>query len=352
MSSSMPPSRSLFAVDVKGASAREGVSLPHVNRAVHDVVRKAFRKEGISWKRDVLELKDDGDGLIAVLPDEYVARLVDVVRELHDELRAARRAFQGPPLDLRVAVHHGPVELHRPGRAAFVELVRMLDSEDLRGVLAGTRAHLAVMISDHVYRAAVLNGYTRTVEAADFHRLDIETKGAKLATWVHTPTNDMSPAPGKPLPASPGGVKPLSHAECMATATQDPRRAAGLPQQPAGTSTARSAEADPARPRPDKFARPEGPGDSPTKALGGGPSAEAGKNRPLPAAESANVLPRAAVTWKGRPVRVATRLKAPKSPKSPKASRDPVQRGQQARPPGVDRQDRGHTGLGREAGLG
>ncbi|WTW96766.1 hypothetical protein OG216_26905 [Streptomycetaceae bacterium NBC_01309] len=215
--SSMPPSRSLLAVDVKGASAHEGVSFPHVNHAVHDVVRKAFRKEGISWKKDVLELKDDGDGLIAVLPDEYVARLVDVVRELHDELRAARRAFQGPPLDLRVAVHHGPVELHRPGRAAFVELARMLDSEGLRGVLAGTRAHLAVMVSDHVYRAAVLNGYTRTVEAADFHRLDIEEKGMKLATWVHTPTNDMSPAPDNPLPVFGRSETPLPrgvHGDC------------------------------------------------------------------------------------------------------------------------------------------
>ncbi|UGQ13546.1 hypothetical protein LO772_08050 [Yinghuangia sp. ASG 101] len=218
----MPPSRAMIAVDVQKYTGNPGASLPAVRQAVREIVPSALHRVGVSWDDDVERCDDAGDGLIVIVRDDHTHRLVDAVHYLNRELRRRRRDFDGPPLRLRAAVHHGPIDPVEGSGTAKNELCRMLDADELRQALAQTASYVALAVSDHVLRTAVRDRFTETVEEADFHRIDTEVKGMVLPSWVHVPANDWKPGAA---PAAPG--EPRQRTETPAPA-RDPQPIGGI----------------------------------------------------------------------------------------------------------------------------
>ncbi|WP_436776990.1 hypothetical protein [Yinghuangia sp. YIM S09857] len=306
----------MFAVDVAGASKMPEGSRRHLPHAMYEVVKAAFEEEGIRWEEHVLQVQDGGDGFLAVLPERLTAPLVDSMRALDDMLRANRDSFRGPPMRMRAAIHHGRVPRGRELATPLIELFRMLDSDDLRGVLKGTRSCVAVMLSDHVYRMVVHGRHVRTVEGADFVPMDISPKGMRLATWVHTPARDVPPPVLRPQRRPSIDLKPVKHEAFMEQVDRDPNLRIFLPPKSIG---------------PPSKAVKEGGGGSPGGADDG----------------TTPVQRDTRVPWRGRPLAFDEPARVTET--LPAAAAEST-RGVQPPPPGsAQASDRG-LGLGHERG--
>ncbi len=185
----MPPSRAMIAVDIEQYSGYPDFLRPSIRQAMRKIIGSALEQVGISWdpveRDDKVYSRDDGDGFTIILSDRDTARLVDAVPELNNELHRRARDFD-PPLRMRAAIHHGPID-HSGSGIARIELARMLGSNELRKALENTDSRFAVMISDHAYHTAVEGGYTAAVKPHNFQPVDIQVKKTELKAWVHTP---------------------------------------------------------------------------------------------------------------------------------------------------------------------
>ncbi|WP_371660446.1 hypothetical protein [Streptomyces sp. NBC_00280] len=202
-----PLTRWIVSVDIENSGGRSDVAQSVLRRQVYDVVEFALARAGIDLGRGSME--DRGDGLLIVIDASTAPSLL--LREFPLGLEDALAAFQRMSSDsfrmrLRVGLSHGAVVRAGGGWAGsdISDLARLVDSEPVRQAFArASRAHLALVVSDYVYRSAVQSNHQGTDQGA-YAPTEVATRqgGRTLRGWVTIPGY---PAPPEDLPDVRGG---------------------------------------------------------------------------------------------------------------------------------------------------
>lgn len=170
-----PVHRRLVAVDVEGSTNRNNVEKLHLREDMYRLLESTLARCGITD-----DLRDDfldrGDGAIILIhPADKIPKPLLInkfVPLLNEQLTA--HASDGPHrrFRLRVAMHAGDV--HFDSRGTFGQDVdvtcRLLNSPELKACLARTAAPLVLVVSEHIYRSVVRQGY-HGIDAGAFRPL-------------------------------------------------------------------------------------------------------------------------------------------------------------------------------------
>jgi hypothetical protein len=112
---------------------------------------------------------------------------------------------------MRIAVHAGYLQADATGWAgnAINTASRLLDAPVLRRALSvGERAQTALIVSDDVYRAVIVQGHTG-LDPATFHSVLVAVKELDTTAWIHVPGYaDLPGAPPDPKDRSGSGDGP------------------------------------------------------------------------------------------------------------------------------------------------
>jgi hypothetical protein len=181
----------MFAVDIAGFTrpSRDDDIRRHVHEQLYEMQRKAFDGAGIPWAGCWHE--DRGDGTLVVLPPGLSGQ--GLVGSVPERLRGLVRRHNHVSCDtariqLRTAAHVGLVEHDGHG---FVGsdvnlLFRMLDSGALKRALAGSRADLALIVSDYVYDSLVRR-HPSLVGPDVFEAVRCQVKKTRFRAWTCLP---------------------------------------------------------------------------------------------------------------------------------------------------------------------
>lgn len=181
----------MFAVDIAGFTrpGRDDDIRRHVHEQLYEMQRKAFDGAGVPWARCWHE--DRGDGTLVVLPPGLSGQ--GLVGSVPERLRGLVRrhnhvSCEAARIQLRTAAHVGLVEHDGHG---FVGsdvnlLFRMLDSGALKRALAGSRADLALIVSDYVY-GSLVRRHPSLVGPDAFEAVRCQVKKARFRAWTCLP---------------------------------------------------------------------------------------------------------------------------------------------------------------------
>lgn len=181
----------LFAVDIAGftRSDRDDDIRLYLHERLYGMLQKAFDGAAIPWTACWHE--DRGDGALVVIPPGVSG--LNLVGPLPERLRALVRRHNHVSRDaagiqLRAAAHFGLVEHDGHG---FVgsdvnQLFRMLDAPPLKRVLATSRADLALVVSDHIYRSFICR-HPSLMSPDDFEPIRFQVKKARFKAWRQRP---------------------------------------------------------------------------------------------------------------------------------------------------------------------
>jgi repressor LexA len=181
----------VFTVDVVGFTRadRNDDIRRYLHERLYAYLEKAFDDSGVPWAECFIE--DRGDGALIVIPPGTPAD--GLIGQLPENLRGLvrmhnRRSAEAAGMQLRAAVHIGPVEHDRHG---FVGsdinlLFRMLEARPLKHALAGSGAELALMVSEDVYRSLVCR-CPSLVSPDAFRRVRFQVKQTRGRAWIYLP---------------------------------------------------------------------------------------------------------------------------------------------------------------------
>jgi hypothetical protein len=181
----------LFAVDIAGFTGphRDDDIRLYLHEQLYEVLEKAFDGSGIPWADCFCE--DRGDGALIVVPPGIACK--GIIDPLPGRLRGLIRrhnhvSCRAAEIQLRAAAHIGPVEHDGYG---FVGsdinlLFRMLEARPLKRALAYSRAELALIISDEVYRTLVCRR-PGLVSPEVFHQVRFKVKRTRARAWTYLP---------------------------------------------------------------------------------------------------------------------------------------------------------------------
>lgn len=162
--SSSPRHRTIFAVDIEGATGRTNAAKSDLRDDMYRMVEQSLRDNGITDEyRD--PLIDRGDGILTLLhPTDAAPKtllLAKVVPRLASLLAEHERSTPGPRLRLRVVVHAG--EVHSDSRGYFGEALdvafRLLEAPEVKQVFKMTTSPLLLVVSELIFTAIVQQGY-------------------------------------------------------------------------------------------------------------------------------------------------------------------------------------------------
>jgi hypothetical protein len=171
----IPVQRKIVAVDVAGSTNRNNVERAQLREDMYSLLEKTLFSCGIT--DDLRDgFMDRGDGAIILIhPVDKISKplLIDrFVPLLREQLGAHASDGPGRQFRLRVAMHAGDVHFDR--RGAFGEDVdvacRLLDSPDLKALLASTTEPLVLVVSEYIYQSVVKHGYSG-IDPAEFQPL-------------------------------------------------------------------------------------------------------------------------------------------------------------------------------------
>lgn len=215
----------LFAVDIAEFTRpdRDDDVRMFMREELYRILERAFDGSGIPWTACFRE--DRGDGALVVIPPGIAAKgIVDPLPERLGSLirRHNHVSSAAAHIQLRVAAHIGPVDHDGHG---FVGtdvdfLFRMLDARPLKRTLASTRADLALIVSDYVYRN-IVSRHPSLVSPAAFWPVRFKVKSTRARAWTYIPSAPPSleeMAGGLPSRITPREVlracRRLSHSGC------------------------------------------------------------------------------------------------------------------------------------------
>jgi hypothetical protein len=167
---------------------------------LYRILERAFNGSGISWTACFHE--DRGDGVLVVVPPGIAATgIIDPLPErLHSLIRRHNHVSStAAQIQLRVAAHLGLVDHDGHGfvgtDADF--LFRMLDARPLKHALANTKADLALIVSDYVYRT-IVSRHPSLISPAAFRPVRFQVKYTRAQAWTYVPSAPPSPAATAP----------------------------------------------------------------------------------------------------------------------------------------------------------
>ncbi|MFD0856306.1 hypothetical protein ACFQ07_28965 [Actinomadura adrarensis] len=198
--------RALLVVDAERFSAHPDVKLPDLHMEIRHALAEACHASGgglgEAWE-NARFMESTGDGVLAVLPHELSAALIDPFpRRLQDVLHDAAPGFRSRELRLRlrVALHVGLVDDERPDApgisTATIDVNRLLDSDPLRDALKHSDPRVtfaAFMLSEDIFRHHVLGGRTGMRES-QFTEVAVKVKQYSRPAYLYVPV----PSTGHP----------------------------------------------------------------------------------------------------------------------------------------------------------
>jgi hypothetical protein len=182
----------LFAVDIAEFTRpdRDDDVRMFMREELYRILERAFDGSGTPWTSCFRE--DRGDGVLVVVPPDIAA--TGIIDPLPERLRSLIRrhnhvSSKAAHFQLRVAAHLGPIDHDGHGFVgADVDfLFRMLDARPLKHTLASTRADLAVIVSDYVYRN-VVSRHPSLVSPAAFSSVRFQVKYTRARAWIYVPS--------------------------------------------------------------------------------------------------------------------------------------------------------------------
>ena len=189
----LPVHWSILAFDVEGFSApyRDDRARAAVRAGFYQVLRESLQAAGVPWSSGTYE--DRGDGaIVLVSPLVPKVLLIDpllgcLCARLAEHNRTARLAER---FRLRCAVHAGEVATDEYGMAGFDLILAcgLLDAAELRASLLSSRADVATIVSDGIYRAVVRHGY-RDIDPTMYHPVQVRVKQNHIHAWLHIPAH-------------------------------------------------------------------------------------------------------------------------------------------------------------------
>ncbi|MDH6132699.1 hypothetical protein P3T37_002085 [Kitasatospora sp. MAA4] len=210
-----PVNRTILLLDIERFSRRDDVVQAVLRRTMNTVVSQTLLAAGVEATQQYRE--DRGDGLIVLLGGDVAkaavlrALLTATPELLHDHNRLASASAQ---MRLRMVLATGEVA-DDPQAGTTGGLVghdlnqafRLLDSDSLRGALAGrTDAECVLAVSAAVYEGVVRHGH-RGVRPEHFRRTDVQVKDGVLAAWIHRGGGQPEIAAGEQQAATPSPVQ-------------------------------------------------------------------------------------------------------------------------------------------------
>lgn len=172
--------RLLLAVDIQAYSKRSTREQLLAQRLLTLALDRAAA--GVGLDRDRWDKQVGGDGELATLPEDvdpapvagdFVIGLASGLRELNSDRDG------GPPLRIRLALHHGTMTAGPFGPAGDAPIVvqRLLDSAPLRRLLVDDPARdVAYMVSESLYGDVVRTGFCALPPTA-FQAVKVTAKG-------------------------------------------------------------------------------------------------------------------------------------------------------------------------------
>jgi hypothetical protein len=185
-----PENMTILVTDLEAFGRLRNPQQVAVRRSMYENLEEAFCISGIPWQS--CERGDRGDGVLMLIPGT-VSRALVLARVLPAIVdRTTAGDWQLPPTKMRMALHSGDV--HRDGHgfagADLNRAFRLVDSEELRHALRSTAKKCAIMVSDPLYQATILQGYAG-IDSAGYHPVPVHTKEADVTGWLRIPGDDM-----------------------------------------------------------------------------------------------------------------------------------------------------------------
>ncbi|GAA1823388.1 cyclic nucleotide-binding domain-containing protein [Actinomadura chokoriensis] len=179
---------SILITDITSFSSpvRTDADREYVLGAMYDLMGEAFTASGLDLGR--LYQEDRGDGaLVIVPPTTPTDRVVDpMLAHLAAALRRHnRRAAEATRLQLRAALHVGPVQRGPKGVAgsSIITTRRMVDAPAVKRRVAETGADLAFVTSDFVFDTVIAPA-PGLVDPGRYSRVRVRLKEASLPAWL------------------------------------------------------------------------------------------------------------------------------------------------------------------------
>jgi hypothetical protein len=158
-----PCHRNLVALDIQGSTARNNREKARIRRLMYDMVHEGLRASELAAYHD--PLIDRGDGVLILLhPVDQAPKtllLCVFIPNLGKQLVEHNARCPELRLRLRAVVHAGDVHFDREGCfGADLDLAfRLLDATPVKRRLERTAEPLALVVSEHIYRTVILQGY-------------------------------------------------------------------------------------------------------------------------------------------------------------------------------------------------
>jgi hypothetical protein len=183
----------MIAVDIEGSTTRNNYDTAILRNDLYDIFEAALEACGIT--KDLRDQPTDrGDGLIAFIhPVDQAPKTLVVstfIPALHRLL--GKHAADHPKREfrLRVAIHAG--DAHFDPRGAFGEDVnitaRLVDAPELKEALRQTCEPLVLVVSDHIHRSVVRQGYDGIDEETFKPLVQLDVGGQPYRGWVQLST--------------------------------------------------------------------------------------------------------------------------------------------------------------------
>ncbi|MEU5989581.1 cyclic nucleotide-binding domain-containing protein [Spirillospora sp. NPDC047418] len=168
------------------APARTDADREYVLGAMYDLMGEAFAASGLDLGR--LYQEDRGDGALVIVPpptptdqvvDPMLAHLAAALR------RHNRRAAEATRLQLRAALHVGPVQRGPKGVSgiSIITTRRMVDAPAVKRRVAETGADLAFVTSEFVFDTVIAPA-PGLVDPGRYSRVRVRLKEASLPAWL------------------------------------------------------------------------------------------------------------------------------------------------------------------------
>ncbi|WP_165978045.1 Crp/Fnr family transcriptional regulator [Actinomadura darangshiensis] len=179
---------SILITDITAFSspARTDADREFVLDAMYDLMGEAFGASALDLSR--LYHEDRGDGALVIVPAATPTRAVvdPMLAHLAAALRRHnRRAAEATRLQLRAALHVGPVQRGPKGVSgmSIITTRRMVDAPAVKRRVAETGADLAFVASDFVFDT-VITPAPGLVDPGRYSRVRVRLKEASLSAWL------------------------------------------------------------------------------------------------------------------------------------------------------------------------
>ncbi|MFC8825216.1 hypothetical protein ACFT9I_07630 [Streptomyces sp. NPDC057137] len=199
-----PVSRTILLLDIERYSDRDDVEQAYLRRMLYGITDRTLTVAGVD--ETSRQRADRGDSVMELIEASVsvTALLRTLLTEVPAQLRTVNRmASSSAQIRLRGVLASGYVAIDE--REGWVgsdlnHACRLLDATVLRAALRERGDDFALCVSESLYQGIVRHDH-HGVPAAEFHRVELDSKNGTLTAYLHGPVTRM-PDAENPSPAT------------------------------------------------------------------------------------------------------------------------------------------------------